>query len=352
MGSICELNQKPRRSVVKIFCDETNVNHLDSIDLISEIETCVYEIHINSYSICKIPYFSKKPNSFNINCSPVVDPEVYDKYLEEKKASEVEKDEKQPPSEEKIQNENLDFSEETISSLVDNLANDYLNMDTSTLLNSELDEEVKIESEDDDLDDLNTETKLNEIKSETMNKLDKLTGRAKVIGSLSQQLTNLIDELASSADFSSKKEESNEKDESENSKLLEEKKEAKTSETDLDKLFSETDDNNVNSLEEKIAEQLSKRQELVDKFKTNKFKVKIVRFDLNSNKLQMLNEDSSNDLSSLITSLLNDEPEIQKFKKLQKNYDFVYNANNPVIENFAKEETENDKENDNNLIIY
>jgi hypothetical protein len=68
---------------------------MDELDLISEVETCVYEIHINSYQVCSVPYFRKTPNNFQISCSPVVTASVYDKYVEKKAAHELEKAEKE-----------------------------------------------------------------------------------------------------------------------------------------------------------------------------------------------------------------------------------------------------------------
>ena len=46
---------------------------MNDIDLISEIETCVYEIHVNSRSMCDVPNFRKEKNKFDIVCRPVVD---------------------------------------------------------------------------------------------------------------------------------------------------------------------------------------------------------------------------------------------------------------------------------------
>lgn len=63
--------------------------------MISEVETCIYEIHINSNSLCSIPYFSKKQNKFDIRCSPVVDQTTYADYLVKKKQTEIEKQKRQ-----------------------------------------------------------------------------------------------------------------------------------------------------------------------------------------------------------------------------------------------------------------
>lgn len=81
MGSICELNQKPRKVLAKIFCDEQATNE---IDMISEVETCVYEMHINSRSMCTVPKFSKEQSKFDIICRPVVDEETFTRHLKKK----------------------------------------------------------------------------------------------------------------------------------------------------------------------------------------------------------------------------------------------------------------------------
>lgn len=54
------------------------------IDLISEIESCVYEIHINSYLVCSVPHFRKSPQNFQVSCNPVVHQHVYNQYIEKK----------------------------------------------------------------------------------------------------------------------------------------------------------------------------------------------------------------------------------------------------------------------------
>jgi hypothetical protein len=51
------------------------------IKLISEIETCVYEIHINDNSICNVPNFNNIAKVNEITCNPVLTPETYEKYM-------------------------------------------------------------------------------------------------------------------------------------------------------------------------------------------------------------------------------------------------------------------------------
>jgi hypothetical protein len=69
---------------MKIFCDEAAI--IAQIDLITELELCVYEFHILSNTVCNIPNFSKKPNNLNIFCNPVVSPAIYEKYTKRKEA--------------------------------------------------------------------------------------------------------------------------------------------------------------------------------------------------------------------------------------------------------------------------
>jgi hypothetical protein len=79
MGSICEVNKRPRRVVAKLFCDEESTNE---IALISEVETCVYEMHVASRTLCNVPGFSKEANRFDLVCRPVVDSHTFETYLE------------------------------------------------------------------------------------------------------------------------------------------------------------------------------------------------------------------------------------------------------------------------------
>ena len=62
----------------KMFCDENAFG--TEIALITEIETCVYEIHVNNRLLCNIPRFGKDINKFLVECHPVVDSPTYEAY--------------------------------------------------------------------------------------------------------------------------------------------------------------------------------------------------------------------------------------------------------------------------------
>lgn len=91
---------------------------MDELDLISEVETCVYEIHINSYQVCSVPYFRKTPNNFQISCSPVVTASVYDKYVEKKAAHELEKAEKELKKQQQEQLSSITIPDENDLSVI------------------------------------------------------------------------------------------------------------------------------------------------------------------------------------------------------------------------------------------
>jgi len=299
-GSLCELNEKPRRSVAKIFCDESSTTYNgNSIDLISEIETCVYEIHINSRSICKIPYFNKKQNSFNINCSPVVEPKEYAKYLSD-----------------------LESVEQQLS---------------STPTTSDLQEEKTV-----DLDK-------NDATSLLLNKLSEMTGGENQgdismnYDILTKKIINLVDELTSKTG-----------EIDENNNLLQVKTTKIASKEEIDNLLKnlegdlETTDNTntlLSNLEEKITEELSKQ----DDFKANKFKIKIIKFD--PNKPLDIN-DYSNDLNSIISSLLDEEDQSQakKYKQLKDNYNYVYGSRSEKYSDTTDDDT--NEVDENKIILF
>lgn len=371
MGSICELNLKPRRSVAKvfiklsiiifinliqfnnfkIFCDETATNQLDTIDLISEIESCVYEIHIKSHSICKIPYFSKKPNSFNINCNPVAEPDVFDKYSQKK--NELEKKVVEKPVK-------MDF---TMSSLVDDLAKSFLNLEGTISDIDDSDLKDLNEDFDEDKNEANLLSKLKEIKTETKDKFDKLIVKDEVIDTLSRKLTNLIDELSTSNDLlNNKKPDSQiEEDIVSGNDLTDNKLSEKNA---INELLEDIDqyDDKLSNLEKTLSEQLAKKQELVDKFKTNKFKVKIVRFDpTNPHTLREIGDSDSNDINELMSKLFEDEIQSKKLKRLKENYEFVLDADNVSEESSDSKDKEKwlqnethdeNEENPEKLIIF
>ena len=298
--------------MAKIFCDESSTtNNGNSIDLISEIETCVYEIHINSRSICKIPYFNRKQNSFNINCNPVVEPKEYAKYLSD--------------------------LEQQISSTPTPTTTT-----TTTTSTSDLQEEKTVEMDKNDATSL------------LLNKLSEMSddnqGDIMNYNILTKKIINLVDELSSNTG------------EIDNNNLLKVKTTKIASKEEIDNLLKnlegdlETTENTntlLSNLEEKISEELSKQ----DDFKANKFKIKIIKFDPNKPlDIKTFNtNDYSNDLNSIISSLLEveedeeDQSQTKKYKQLKDNYNYVYGSSSSSSS--SSDTTDDVNERDENKII-
>ena len=348
--------------VFKVFCDETN--QVDSIDLISEIETCVYEIHINSRSICKIPYFSKKPNSFEVNCNPVVEPSAYEKYTAMMKEAEIRQ---QAKKSEVLPLKNDDLTD--LSGLFDSLANNNLNEE-----NPEEAEDEPLKSDDFSENESLFLNKLDQIKSESVNKLDKLNTKENAIESLSKKLTSMIDQLMQSDYLEGEQEKEKEKEETYsdlkspnemNSDILKKKETLNTEQAKLDELLKNfnTDSsqisNKLTSLEKTLSDELSKNEDLVKKFKTNNLKVKIIRIDPNNpNEMASIEGETADDLNLLMTSLFANNMQSKKFKDLKSNYEYVFDEKNIDTEenlNIWSQETQTKHEEDENsekLIIF
>lgn len=290
--------------MAKIFCDESSTtNNGNSIDLISEIETCVYEIHINSRSICKIPYFNKKQNSFSINCNPVVEPKEYAKYLSD--------------------------LEQQISST------------PTTTTTSDLQEEKTVDMDKNDATSL------------LLNKLSEMSddnqGDIMNYNILTKKIINLVDEFSSNTG----------EIDNNNNNLLKVKTTKIASKEEIDNLLKnlegdlETTENTntlLSNLEEKISEELSKQ----DDFKANKFKIKIIKFDTNKPlDIKTFNtNDYSNDLNSIISSLLEeeeDQSQTKKYKQLKDNYNYVYGSSSEKYSDTTDDVNERDE---NKIILF
>jgi len=112
-------------------------------------------------------------------------------------------------------------------------------------------------------------------------------------------------------------------------------------------------------LEKKLSDELSKNQVLVNKFKTNNLKVKIIRINPNNpNELTSFDEESADDLSLLMTSLFANDVQSRKLKDLKSNYEYVFDEKNIDTErnsNDLKTESQmKNKEDDTteNLILF
>ncbi len=326
--------------------------------MISEIETCVYEIHINSRSICKIPYFSKKPNSFSVNCNPVVESSAYEKYTAIMKDAETRQQAKKSETIPSATEEMTD-----LSSLFGSLTSNYLNAEST--------DEEPLKNDDFSENESSFLNKLNQIKSESVDKLDKLNPKENAIESLSKKLTSMIDQLMQNDYLEGDEEKEtysdlvspNEMDSS--NEALKNKLTLKTDQPNLDDLLdsyktdSSQSSNKLTNLEKKLSDELSKNQVLVNKFKTNNLKVKIIRINPNNpNELTSFDEESADDLSLLMTSLFANDVQSRKLKDLKSNYEYVFDEKNIDTErnsNDLKTESQmKNKEDDTteNLILF
>jgi len=139
----------------------------------------------------------------------------------------------------------------------------------------------------------------------------------------------------------------------------------KTDQPNLDDLLdsyktaSSQSSNKLTNLEKKLSDELSKNQVLVNKFKTNNLKVKIIRINPNNpNELTSFDEESADDLSLLMTSLFANDVQSRKLKDLKSNYEYVFDEKNIDTErnsNDLKTESQmKNKEDDTteNLILF
>lgn len=190
-GSLCELNNKPRRTTIKFFCDEMTLNHIDSIN---EIETCVYEIHIHASSLCSIRNFNKKFQSSNIKCNPVLNSKDYENYVTSRAAEMKDLLTKQESKETMLEEEP---AAETSNDLIfDQLDEDYMN-------NAEKikDLQEKTQYYENLLKSTNVNDEINlvdEIKStelELMKSADNILKTNEVLKKLTDNLNDIIDNL-------------------------------------------------------------------------------------------------------------------------------------------------------------
>ena len=319
-----------------MFCDETIKNN--QIDLISEVETCVYEINVLSSAVCKIPHFSKKSNDFDIKCNPVLPADEYQKYVKKQdqlrtqmalnKARLAYK--KWEKEQEQKQAENADKKRE------DEAISIPVSLHEKEAVRGELDEEkqkvISMHSEitaelgktEKTFSDLtenakkfktalskidaignNEESKeyLNEAQKILTEQVDDFLKTDEVFDKLTTQLNRLIDDLSldelegdgldMAKDFETSGQILGEKIENvlkkSEAELLEESElneQNQANADDLKEKDSIDEDEKVKSLEDKLVEQLSKSNKYADKFKNGDIKIKIISFKTNLNEIQ------------------------------------------------------------------
>lgn len=297
MGSICELNGLPRRTVAKIFCDEGATNQ---IDLISEVETCIYEIHINTDSICKIPNFSKKPNNFDIKCNPVVSPDVYEKYSKKNEIAKVRTEKEQ----QRLKNLKAEQKETDKSTDLDNL---------DKLLSQISDKKtVKIET----------------IDATTDNVLEKISSIIKKVG-----IT---------------REEESKKEKVEEEKSKDEKDDIPEDDSDIVK-------EKLDTIHKEIRDEIAKSENTITNLKENAKKFESLLSEVNSNKLNG-EEGSANEKIGEAKTILSNT--VDKFMKTDELFNKLTKRLNKLIDELEYEETygseslddEEDDDDENDII--
>jgi hypothetical protein len=343
--------------MLKLYCEE---NVETSIDMISEVETCVYEINVMSSSLCKAPGFSKKPDNHGIKCTPILQPHVYENYLQRVK----EEEKKEKDTEQLMRLEKKEKNIKNHNNVEDNDEED----DDQVFESKSVDEAV--------------------IGDEFESKAKELLESEELIQKLSQSLTDLLQELDADDDQQQQQLENEEEIVTANkiiekqqestsfdsdSELLEAEKATTAPSTDdlsskwkvkvrylnlkdLEKNLQKSSSSSLNEEDEKaLVEKLSQSNEmLASKFSTNKIKVKILTLDQD----QATNEDES-DLTSTdgLNSILNEYFQSllkkQQLKQMQLNYNYNYaTAYNSLRNNNANEDDDiNDEDFDEERMV-
>ncbi|XP_067131346.1 protein OS-9-like [Centruroides vittatus] len=80
-GSKCDLTGQPRNAEIRFFCEEDSGDYIHRVD---EPGTCSYLITVHTSRICNHPYLKPLPSNKPqvISCSPLLDSEQYQIYIE------------------------------------------------------------------------------------------------------------------------------------------------------------------------------------------------------------------------------------------------------------------------------
>ena len=319
-----------------MFCDETIKNN--QIDLISEVETCVYEINVLSSAVCKIPHFSKKSNDFDIKCNPVLPADEYQKYVKKQdqlrtqmalnkarlayKKWEKEQEQKQAENADKKREDEaisipvslhekeavlgeLDEEKQKVISMHSEITAELGKTEKTFSDLTENAKKFKTALSKIDAIGNNEESKeyLNEAQKILTEQVDDFLKTDEVFDKLTTQLNRLIDDLSldelegdgldMAKDFETSGQILGEKIENvlkkSEAELLEESElneQNQANADDLKEKDSIDEDEKVKSLEDKLVEQLSKSNKYADKFKNGDIKIKIISFKTNLNEIQ------------------------------------------------------------------
>ncbi|VDM46972.1 unnamed protein product [Toxocara canis] len=83
-GTVCDLNSKPRNTLVQYTCDELLATNEAYIDEVDERATCDYVLKVKTGSLCKLKPFQPvgKPRPpLSVECRPLLDDDAAAKYL-------------------------------------------------------------------------------------------------------------------------------------------------------------------------------------------------------------------------------------------------------------------------------
>jgi hypothetical protein len=345
-GSLCELSNKPRRTTIKLFCDEMTANHIESIN---EIETCVYEIRVHTSSLCLIKNFNKKFQNLVVKCSPVLNAHDYEVYSTQNVP---------------LQSYNSEISDNRGDLLIKQLSDDLFNNEEKIKHlkeKTQFYENLLTKSVVDD-GDVNLSDEIKNTENELMKSADNLLKTNDMLKKLSDKLNDIIESLdinnenlVSFDEFGNGNEVKNldeiDFNEVETTAPLDSTKpttaspmkikvsviDASSNIAEQLKKLNENEEagSKVKNLENSIKEKL-----LMKNKKFENIDVKIINIDeVNANNN---NDDLSSSLvNKLFNSLFGDVDNKNKISKINKNYNRVY-TNGKFVDNSGEDDEDSE----------
>ena len=313
----------------------------------SEIETCVYEIHIASRGICSIPNFSKKSNNYEIACHPVASKPVYEQFISEKRALDaaaaalgVQMGASNVQLEETAEHEALSSSSSSSSSKTPPATDTAEASDEGILENPELMEELSSKLKE-IFEQLNLDVSQKDIDIAMADLQTNKPLAAEAKQEKSEEKEDVDDEEGDDDNGVEIVEEATKASKKYKVAMVKKTKKNKNKSTKTDKKSSSSSsmiepngDEKLKSLERELEEKLfgEVNADPANKLNKKQFKVKIVRMDPN----QMLagggaagfaaSDDDAGSLNSLIGSLLQSDYQYERAKRYQANYKLVHDA--------------------------
>ncbi|VDD91601.1 unnamed protein product [Enterobius vermicularis] len=96
-GTLCDLTGKPRRTVVRYFCEQLLATNEVFIDEVDESSTCEYVINVKTGSLCKLSSFlpvGRNQEIMDVKCRPWLQGEQVSIFIAEKENERLEKEAK------------------------------------------------------------------------------------------------------------------------------------------------------------------------------------------------------------------------------------------------------------------